>query len=90
VKALRARIAQSKLATFFHADEDVVCQGCHHHSPVGETPPYCGSCHGAPFDPEKPEMPGLYGAYHQQCIGCHQEMGIGATGCNDCHAPKGE
>lgn len=28
--------------------------------------------------------PGLTGALHQQCLGCHQEMGA-ATGCTDCH-----
>ena len=28
--------------------------------------------------------PGLKGAYHQKCLGCHQSMG-GPTGCEDCH-----
>ena len=28
---------------------------------------------------------GLKGAYHQNCMGCHQETG-GPTGCHDCHA----
>ena len=27
---------------------------------------------------------GLKGAYHQSCMGCHQDMG-GPTGCQDCH-----
>jgi len=35
--------------------------------------------------------PGLKGAYHQKCLGCHQAMG-GPTGCEDCHTmtDKGE
>jgi hypothetical protein len=28
--------------------------------------------------------PGLKGAYHQKCLGCHTSMG-GPTGCQDCH-----
>jgi hypothetical protein len=28
--------------------------------------------------------PGLKGAYHQKCLGCHTAMG-GPTGCQDCH-----
>ncbi len=28
--------------------------------------------------------PGLMGALHQQCLGCHQEMGA-PVGCTDCH-----
>ena len=29
--------------------------------------------------------PGLKGAYHLKCMGCHQEMGA-PNGCQDCHA----
>ena len=32
--------------------------------------------------------PGLKGAYHQNCLGCHVEMGAPA-GCQDCH-PRNE
>jgi len=28
--------------------------------------------------------PGLMGAYHQNCLGCHEETD-GPTGCQDCH-----
>jgi hypothetical protein len=28
--------------------------------------------------------PGLKGAYHQKCIGCHKELEV-YTGCQDCH-----
>lgn len=30
------------------------------------------------------ETPGLKGAYHLNCVGCHQDVG-GPTGCEDCH-----
>lgn len=29
--------------------------------------------------------PGLKGAFHQKCLGCHESMG-GPVGCEDCHA----
>lgn len=29
--------------------------------------------------------PGLKGAYHQNCISCHEQIGA-PTGCQDCHA----
>jgi len=63
------------------------CGTCHHHSEPGQTPA-CKECHGAPFDPKNLNMPGLKGAYHLQCMGCHQEMESGPTGCNECHAKK--
>ena len=63
------------------------CSECHHHSPAGQTPA-CSECHGAPFDPQNLNMPGLKGAYHLQCMGCHQDMGGGPTGCTECHAKK--
>lgn len=31
------------------------------------------------------DKPGLKGAYHRNCLGCHQENG-GPAGCQDCHA----
>jgi hypothetical protein len=77
-------------ATFSHGmhtqmTED--CATCHHHSPGGQTPS-CGECHGAPFDPKNLNMPGLKGAYHLQCLGCHKEMGAGPSGCTQCHSKK--
>ncbi len=37
------------------------------------------------------DKPGLKGAYHRNCLGCHQENG-GPSGCQDCHArtPAGD
>jgi hypothetical protein len=62
------------------------CASCHHHSAAGQTPP-CNECHGAPFDPKNLNMPGLKGAYHLQCMGCHKEMDA-PVGCTECHAKK--
>jgi hypothetical protein len=89
VEALMQHIGESSMATYFHAHEDVVCQGCHHQSPLGETPPLCGSCHGT--DPAEFDLfrPGLKGAYHQQCVGCHESMEIAEpSDCSGCHEEK--
>lgn len=68
-----------------HTDFADNCATCHHHSPAGQTLS-CGECHGAPFNPKNLNMPGLKGAYHLQCMGCHKEMG--PMGCTECHAKK--
>jgi len=62
------------------------CATCHHHSEPDQTPA-CKECHGAPFDPKNLNMPGLKGAYHLQCMGCHKDIG-GPRGCTECHAKK--
>jgi hypothetical protein len=76
--------------TFSHGMHTLVaddCVTCHHHSDSGETPA-CKECHGAPFDPKNLNMPGLKGAYHLQCMGCHQQTDSGPTGCTECHGKK--
>ena len=89
IDTLMNKISGSRVATHFHGHEDVVCEGCHHHSPVGHKPPLCENCHGKPFDPNHLHMPGLFGAYHRQCMGCHEEMNIKLEkGCEGCHAKK--
>lgn len=87
VDHLMKDIAESNLATHFHGHEDVVCQGCHHHSPIGKRPPLCESCHGEPFVQAELGKPGLKAAYHRQCIGCHEEMNIKPLqqDCEGCH-----
>jgi len=69
-----------------HAEMAEECASCHHHSPAGQTPA-CGECHAEPFDPQNLDMPGLKGAYHLQCLDCHQEIGA-PVGCTECHAKK--
>ncbi|MCD6161529.1 MAG: cytochrome C [candidate division Zixibacteria bacterium] len=89
INRLMSDINGSKIAEYFHGHEDVVCQGCHHHSPIGVKPPLCESCHGKPFNEADLFKPGLMGAYHQQCLGCHKAMKIEEpSGCNGCHANK--
>jgi hypothetical protein len=88
VQALSEGIQKSELASYFHGEAQTMCAGCHHHSPASVTPPKCASCHGISPSPEPDGRPGLKGAYHSQCIGCHQEMGIEkpmATDCVSCH-----
>jgi len=86
VNNLIERVNKSRMALYFHGNADVICQGCHHHSPVGEKPPLCESCHGQPFNEDNLFRPGLKGAYHRQCMGCHQQMGIGKDDdCLLCH-----
>jgi hypothetical protein len=77
----------------YHAEMAGDCTSCHHHSAEGSTPA-CGECHeaitvyhysGVQGEPSI----GLKGAYHLQCMGCHQEMESGPLGCTDCHEKEG-
>ena len=77
----------------YHAEIAGHCSSCHHHSEEGSTPA-CGECHepitvyqyqGA----QRETSIGLKGAYHRQCLGCHQEMESGPVGCTDCHEKEG-
>jgi len=86
VTTLRSHIGNNKVATFFHGRDDVVCEGCHHHGSVGRHPALCENCHGQPFREEALFTPGLKGAYHRQCLGCHVSMGLqAASDCAVCH-----
>jgi len=78
-----------KLAPYFHDDKATICQGCHHNSPANVKPPSCVSCHSKPFDEVNLMKPGLLGAYHQQCMGCHEAMEIKKPKeCVECHKEK--
>ena len=78
---------ESRLASVLHGDVETGCEGCHHNSPDAERPPPCRACHGEVAQATL-DRPGLKVAYHRQCIGCHQRMGIDKQGCTDCHAVK--
>ncbi len=87
VKALLKKAENSSLAKAFHKDETTLCMGCHHNSPKSLEPPKCGSCHSK-NGPDLDGRPGLKGAFHGQCITCHQEMKVTqvlATDCVKCH-----
>ncbi len=62
------------------------CSICHHYSPSGKFPP-CRECHGRePSEPRTLRKPGLKGAFHRQCMGCHREWSHD-TKCIVCHLP---
>jgi len=90
-QVMKKKLKGSKLAEYFHPVEATLCQGCHHNSPASGTPPKCASCHGKPFNEKYLFMPGLKGAYHRQCMGCHDKMGIPKPAnveCAECHLEK--
>ncbi|MBF0201044.1 MAG: cytochrome c3 family protein [Desulfamplus sp.] len=63
-------------------DYDISCLDCHHN--IEDDDIYnCSECHEAEGDDY---VPGRTDALHQQCIGCHQDMGAGPVDCNSCHA----
>lgn len=75
-----------------HAASVNDCSVCHHKRPeedVAYSPNpelvRCSACHQHAFDPDFPERLGLKAAYHQRCIGCHEEQERGPQVCTDCH-----
>jgi hypothetical protein len=62
------------------------CADCHHMGTEGAS--HCGDCHQRGVDDEY--MPGRTQAFHGQCIGCHEDMGLtpGAGDCAGCHIPR--
>lgn len=94
VKALAEKTGESELAKAFHnAQKETLCMGCHHNSPASLTPPRCASCHQFKRESPADSRPALKGAYHGQCIGCHDQMQIkkpAATDCTACHKKQKE
>ncbi|MCG6911605.1 MAG: cytochrome C [Deltaproteobacteria bacterium] len=91
VRALMAGVRENKMAAYFHKDDLTLCAGCHHNAPATLQPSRCAACHGEAFKNDQDGRPGLKGAYHGQCMGCHQAMGIeepAATDCTKCHKEK--
>lgn len=90
VQAIFKRVEKSEMAKVFHTDQAGICMGCHHNSPKSLEPPKCVSCHNKKG--QGPDgRPGLKGAYHGQCITCHQKMkveAVAATDCVKCHEKK--
>jgi len=74
-----------------HATVVKDCLVCHHHRPAEADAPEavrCSACHQKSFSSKTQGRVGLKAAYHQQCMGCHEEMAEGPVGCMDCHAKK--
>ncbi len=71
-------------------DYGLSCTDCHHNYTEGDPggPELCTVCHQAGMGDDV--IPGRKEAFHQQCIGCHEELGIspGKTDCNACHVPR--
>ncbi len=65
------------------------CESCHDMNDI--TINSCDSCHGAPEgDSADNNILGLKGAYHRQCIGCHENSNSGLNApldCKSCHYP---
>jgi hypothetical protein len=91
IKKLSDLSHESKLARYFHTQEMTICRGCHHDSPLEAKKPVppCNTCHSPQKQPRK-GVPALFGAYHQQCVGCHEKMDlkIKPRDCSKCHEPK--
>ncbi len=90
-QSLFRRVADSKLASAFHTDPATLCAACHHQSPPSQTPPKCANCHSATMSMETPDRPALKAAYHLQCMGCHDAMGVKRplkTSCTSCHKER--
>lgn len=91
VRSLYNGMKDNGMAAYFHSSPNAMCSGCHHNAPASATPDKCSSCHGLGGTPLSEAKPDLKTAYHQQCIGCHTNMGIekpAATACTECHAVK--
>ena len=86
VLKLAQNIKENPLAGYFHRDPGTLCQGCHHRSPESLKPPACNSCHGTVREIKEADKPILTAAYHQQCMSCHQAMGIQKPDSRDCTA----
>lgn len=59
------------------------CATCHHHEEVAGRIQPCKACHAAGTGGDI-ARPGLKGAYHRQCLGCHREWSH-VNGCGFCH-----
>jgi octaheme c-type cytochrome (tetrathionate reductase family) len=77
----------------FHAQFDVklggACATCHQDMKE-KAPQGCPRCHAAPSEADSPSRIGLKGAYHRQCIGCHESQpkpSTAPTACSGCHHP---
>lgn len=57
----------------------VACRDCHVTKPFSAV-----SMRGLDPGAYHIDRPGLKGAYHLNCLGCHEQMGA-PVGCNDCH-----
>jgi hypothetical protein len=91
VRSLIERTRKSTLARYFHRQTTSICLGCHHNGPSAGEYPKCAACHSISHQAVQLGKLGLKGAYHEQCMTCHQRMGIEkplSTDCMACHPKK--
>lgn len=87
---------ENEMGRYFHAKIETICSGCHHQSRVEaeakkDTPPYCRNCHSIIYDKQNKNRPKLIAAYHNQCLGCHEDMKLEkGRKCEECHKMKAE
>lgn len=87
VDALADGVSKSGMASVFHGSDQALCQGCHHNAPATEKPAQCASCHTKERQTKVDTRPDLMGAFHMQCMECHDTMKVELAGdCTACHA----
>ena len=72
-----------------HADMTAMgggCNTCHHHGSEGVYEP-CADCHVSEEENASMTMPTINGAYHRNCLNCHQSW-TGDNVCETCHVKK--
>ena len=58
------------------------CEDCHHDiEGEGDRPSSCGECHTREGDQALKRVD----AFHEQCKGCHDGIGLGPVDCSGCH-----
>ena len=62
------------------------CNTCHHHGSEGVYEP-CADCHVSGEENASMTMPTINGAYHRNCLNCHQNW-TGDEVCKTCHIQK--
>jgi Class III cytochrome C family len=88
VRKLHSLAGKSALAVRFHGGVKALCAGCHHQAKPGTRPAPCSACHTRRSSATR-DRPGLRAAYHRQCVGCHQKMGLTKwLGCETCHKKR--
>jgi hypothetical protein len=60
------------------------CTNCHHDAVGGASIRKCKTCHDSTSSIVLSDGPGLRGAYHRQCLGCHREWAH-QNACGFCH-----
>lgn len=62
------------------------CETCHHHASDQVYEP-CSECHLSDTREASLAMPTLNGAYHRNCLNCHQDWNNNRV-CKTCHTPR--